>query len=147
MRLYRLPDAGGIDGLRPQAAPDPKPARNQVLVRMRAASLNYRDLNVIRGRYGRGGVAPGTIPLSDGAGEVVEVGPDVTRFGPGDRVAGTFFQAWIAGAIREEYHQSAMGGAIDGVLGDYRVFEQDGLVPLPAHLSFEEAGESHLEIP
>lgn len=138
MALYRFPRTGGIDDLTPGEAEIPKPARGQVLVRMRAASLNFRDLAVATGRYGRGAPRPDLVPLSDGAGEVVEVGPDVTRVKPGDRVAGIFMQSWLGGEIAADDHASALGGAIDGVLAEYHLFEQDGLVHLPAHLSLEE---------
>ncbi|MFT8243162.1 zinc-dependent alcohol dehydrogenase family protein [Roseomonas sp. BN140053] len=138
MRLYRLPKSGAIEDLTLAEVEQPRPARGQVLVRMRAASLNYRDLMVVTGRYGGGGVKPGLVPLSDGAGEVVEVGADVSRVAVGDRVAGTFMQNWIAGGVAEEHNGTALGGAVDGVLAEYVLFEQDGLVRLPEHLSFEE---------
>src|SRR5262249_9562143 len=83
-------------------------------------------------------VKPNVIPLSDGAGEVIEVGPGVTRVKPGDRVAGCFFQRWIAGAMAPDTHLSALGGSIDGMLADYAVLEGHGVVKLPAHLSLEE---------
>src|SRR5262245_31455685 len=116
MRLYRLPKAEGIDRLVIDEAEVPRPQRRQVLVRMRAASLNYRDLVVATGRYGTRGVRPELVPLSDGAGEVVEIGPDVTRVQVGDRVAGIFHQAWIGGEINDAIRGSAMGGELDGVL-------------------------------
>lgn len=105
---------------------------------MRAASLNYRDLLVATGRYGKTEVRPGLVPLSDGAGEVAAVGPDVTRVKEGDRVAGIFMQGWIAGPPDESYRATALGGSIDGVLAEYVLFEEEGLVHLPEHLSFEE---------
>lgn len=138
MQVYRLPKAEGIDSLVLQEAEVPRPARGQVLVRMRAASLNYRDLMVAKGTYARGRVPPNLIPLSDGAGEVVEVGPDVTRVRVGEQVAGIFMQSWIAGEATDADAASALGGGIDGVLAEYVLFEQYGLVQLPPHLSFEE---------
>lgn len=139
MRLYRFPKPAGIESLVLQEAEIPRPGRGQVLVRMRAASLNYRDLMVASGRYARGAAPGNLIPLSDGAGEVVETGADVARFAAGARVAGLFMQSWLGGAIAPEYAASAMGGAIDGVLSEYRVFDENGLVEIPDHLSFEEA--------
>jgi len=136
MRLYRLPRFGGLDDLTLVEAATPRPARGQVLVRLRAASLNYRDLMVARGGYGS---PPGLVPLSDGAGEVAEIGADVTRVRQGDRVAGIFMQSWLGGEIDEADGRTALGGTVDGVLAEYRLFEQDGLVALPEHLSFEEA--------
>ncbi|UPG71243.1 NAD(P)-dependent alcohol dehydrogenase [Roseomonas gilardii subsp. gilardii] len=138
MRLYTLPKTGAIEDLTLTEREVPRPGRRQVLVRMRAASLNYRDLLVATGRYGRAGVQPGLVPLSDGAGEVAAVGPDVTRVKEGDRVAGIFMQGWIAGPPDESYRATALGGSIDGVLAEYVLFEEEGLVHLPEHLSFEE---------
>ena len=138
MRAYQLSQAGAIENLTLTTLETPRPGRRQVLVRIRAASLNYRDLMVATGRYGKAGVRPGLVPLSDGAGEVAEIGPDVTRVKPGDRVAGIFMQGWIAGPPDESYRATALGGSIDGVLTEYVLFEEEGLVHLPEHLSFEE---------
>jgi len=138
MRVWTLPKAEGIDSLVLKESPTPRPAPGQVLVRMRAASLNYRDLMVVTGRYARGAPLPDLVPLSDGAGEVTETGPGVTRVKPGDRVAGIFMQTWLGGEIEPEYAGSSLGGAIHGVLAEHVVFSQDGLVRLPEHLSFEE---------
>src|SRR5690606_25797121 len=97
------------DGYRLELAEVPRPTAgpNEVLVRVRATSLNRRDLLMLGGRYGRGGVVPGGIPLSDGAGEVIEVGPGVTRFRVGDRVAGIFFERWLDARRTAEGLQSA----------------------------------------
>lgn len=139
MRLYRLPQARSLNDLTLAEAEVPKPGRGQVLVRMRAASLNYRDLMVATGRYARGGaLPPNLVPLSDGAGEVVETGPEVSRVKTGDRVAGIFMQTWLGGEQQAEFGRSALGGAVDGVLTEYRLFDENGLVHLPEHLSFEE---------
>lgn len=138
MKFYCFPKADGIDTLELREAPTPKPGRGQILVRMKAASLNYRDLNVAAGRAARGTLPPNLVPLSDGAGEVVEIGPDVTRVKPGDRVAGLFMQNWLGGEIEAFHADSSRGGAIDGVLAEYVVFDQDGVVTLPDHLSYEE---------
>lgn len=138
MRLYRLPQARSFDDLTLGEARVPEPGRGQVLVRMRAASLNYRDLVVATGRYSRGGTRADLVPLSDGAGEVVKVGADVRRVAEGDRVAGIFMQNWIDGPISAAYAASALGGSMDGVLAEYVLFEQHGLVHLPRALSFEE---------
>jgi NADPH:quinone reductase-like Zn-dependent oxidoreductase len=138
MKFYRFPKPDGIETLTLAERDVPRPARGQVLVRMRAASLNYRDLMVASGRYARGAAPENLVPLSDGAGEVVEIGPDVVRVKPGDRVAGIFMQSWIGGAITAADGASALGGAMDGVLAEYVLFDQSGLVHLPEHLSFEE---------
>jgi NADPH:quinone reductase-like Zn-dependent oxidoreductase len=138
MKFYHFPQAAGIDTLTLAEAEIPRPARGQVLVRMHAASLNYRDLMVASGVYARGSAPPNLVPLSDGAGEVVEIGADVTRVKTGDRVAGMFMQSWQGGEISPEDAPSSMGGAIDGVLSEYKLFDQHGLVHLPKHLSYEE---------
>jgi len=138
MRLYRLNRIGSIDDLTLAEADVPRPGRGQVLVRMRAASLNYRDLMVATGRYAQGSMPNGLVPVSDGAGEVIEVGPDVDRVKAGDRVAGIFMQTWLGGEMTPRDNGSALGGTVDGVLAEYRLFDQDGLVLVPSHLSFEE---------
>jgi NADPH:quinone reductase-like Zn-dependent oxidoreductase len=137
MRAYQLTKAGSIDGLVKAEKPDPKPGRHQVLVNVKACSLNYRDLAIAIGSY-RMPTKPNLVPLSDGAGEVVEAGPEVTRVKAGDRVAGCFFQRWVGGAPRPDTHTSALGGGIDGMLCDSIALEEDGVVKLPEHLSYEE---------
>ena len=137
MRAYRL-QAAGIDGLAEVELPMPKPGPRQVLVKVAACSLNYRDLAIALGTY-RMPTKHNLVPLSDGAGEVVEVGTGVTRVKAGDRVAGCFFQRWFGGPPAADTHASALGGGLDGMLTQYVVLEQDGVVALPAHLSFEEA--------
>src|SRR5215831_13686130 len=137
MRAYQLQQGTGIGGLVTTDLPRPKPGPLQVLVKVAACSLNYRDLAIALGSY-RMPVKPNLIPLSDGAGEVVEIGSGVTRVKVGDRVAGCFFQRWIGGPPAADTHSSALGGGIDGMLREYAVLEEDGIVKLPAHLSFEE---------
>lgn len=113
------------------------PGPGQVSVAMKAVSLNFRDLAVVTGRYPRRVSGP-TVIASDGCGEVLSVGAGVTELKPGDRVAGSFFQTWLTGPFVRDYGNSALGGAIDGVLTEQRVFDQTGLLPIPAHLSYEE---------
>jgi NADPH:quinone reductase-like Zn-dependent oxidoreductase len=138
MRAYQLPKGGaGIEALTQVERPDPKPAHRQVLVKVKACSLNFRDLAIARGSY-RMPVRDNIVPLSDGAGEVIEAGPGVTRFKAGDRVAGNFFQRWPGGEPGADAHLSALGGGIDGMLADNAVLEEDGVVKIPPHLSFEE---------
>ena len=137
MRAYRL-QAAGIDGLAEVELPMPKPGPRQVLVKVAACSLNFRDLAIALGTY-RMPTKPDLVPLSDGAGEVIEIGPGVTRVKAGDRVAGCFFQRWFGGPPAADTHVSALGGGLDGMLAQYVVLEQDGVVALPAHLTFEEA--------
>ena len=104
----------GIDNLVLADRSDPQPGSREVLVRLKAASLNYRDLTLVQGVYNPKLKRP-LVPLSDGVGIVERTGPNVTRFKPGDRVAGCFFQQWIDGPHTKEKGRSALGGAIDGV--------------------------------
>jgi NADPH:quinone reductase-like Zn-dependent oxidoreductase len=138
MKSWIIPSPKGIDSLTLAERPDPTPGPRQVLVRVRATSLNYRDLITVEGSSARAAPKPDLVPLSDGAGEVVAVGSGVTRIKAGDRVAGCFMQKWVGGAIDEVAQASAMGGAIDGMLTELAVLEEDGVVRLPDHLSFEE---------
>ncbi len=138
MKCYVIPSPKGIDSLTLVERRDPAPGPRQVLVRVRATSLNYRDLITVEGQYARAAPKPDLIPLSDGAGEVVAVGPGISRLKAGDRVAGCFMQRWVGGAIDEAAQASAMGGAIDGMLTQLAVLEEDGAVRLPDSLSFEE---------
>ncbi|MGB7037027.1 MAG: NAD(P)-dependent alcohol dehydrogenase [Xanthobacteraceae bacterium] len=138
MRAYQIPKGGaGIESVVQVERPEPKPGHRQVLVKVKACSLNFRDLGIVRGTY-RVPVRENVIPLSDGAGEVVAVGPDVVRVKPGDRVAGNFFQRWPGGEAMPDAHASALGGGIDGMLAEYAVLEEDGVVKIPSHLSLEE---------
>jgi NADPH:quinone reductase-like Zn-dependent oxidoreductase len=137
MRAYQLAQAAGIDALVKVDLPVPKPGPRQILVKVAACSLNFRDLAIVLGTY-RMPTKPNLVPLSDGAGEVVEIGSEVTRIKVGDRVAGCFFQRWIAGPPNADTHTNALGGSIDGMLREYVVLDEDGAVKLPTHLSFEE---------
>ena len=138
MRAYQIPKGGaGIELVVEVERPNPKPGHRQVLVKVKACSLNFRDLGIVRGTY-RVPVCENVIPLSDGAGEVVAIGPGVLRVKVGDRVAGNFFQRWPGGESSAEVHGSALGGGIDGMLADYALLEEDGVVKVPPHLSFEE---------
>lgn len=135
---YHLPRFTGVDALRLDRRDVPGPGPREVLVRMRAWSLNYRDLLIASGRYGRG-LKPDVVPLSDGAGEVVETGSEVTRWAPGDRVAGVFMPGWIAGPPSATHVAGALGGSADGLLAQYVVLDQEAVVAVPAHLDFAEA--------
>lgn len=120
-----------------EQAPIPKPAGHEVLVRVRAASLNRRDVYVLKGQYPMP-PRPALTPLSDGAGEVVAAGAGVTRFKPGDRVAAGFFQRWLDGRPDAEIASSALGGQLDGMLSEYVCLSEQGLVRAPEGYSYEE---------
>jgi len=141
MKAYEIHNKPGLDALTLAERPNPNPGPGQALLKMRAASLNYRDLLVAKGRYGSEGqtLAP-IIPLSDGVGEVVSLGAGVSRVKAGDRVAGAFMPGWIAGEFTQEKAASALGaGSVDGVLAQYVVLPEEALVPVPEHLTDEEA--------
>jgi NADPH:quinone reductase-like Zn-dependent oxidoreductase len=129
----------GLDHLTIVERPEPRPGAGEVLVRLRAASLNYRDLIAIDGGYGSQQKRSDLVPLSDGAGEIVEVGAGVTRWRVGDRVVGCFFVRWESGPPNEQRLAATLGGSIDGVACEYRVFGENAILPIPAHLEFIQA--------
>jgi NADPH:quinone reductase-like Zn-dependent oxidoreductase len=118
-------------------APVRAPGAHEVLIRVRAVSLNRRDVLLMKGQYP---IAPreSLVPLSDGAGEIAAIGPGVTRFHVGDRVAAIFFQHWLRGRQPADVATSALGGDIDGMLTQYATLSEEGVVALPKNLSFEE---------
>jgi len=138
MQVCAIQDAFGIDALKFSERPSPPLGHGQVRVRVKAVSLNYRDLMTVKHGGARGIRLP-LIPCSDGAGEVMEVGPGVTRVQPGARVAGIFLQSWLAGEMTAAHGHSALGGAIDGMLAEQVVLHEDGLVHVPEHMSYEDA--------
>jgi NADPH:quinone reductase-like Zn-dependent oxidoreductase len=139
MRQYQFESGPSGYTLALKTLPRPEAGPNEVLVRVRAVSLNRRDVSMLNNQYGPGGSAAGGVPLSDGAGEVVAVGPGVTRFAVGDRVAGIFFTDWIDGPRDERTAASARGGARGGMLSEYSVSHEQGLVAVPDYLTLEEA--------
>ena len=139
MKAYEVQEFG-IEKLSFVGRPIPEPASGEVLVRFHAASLNYRDLMVVSGTYKPKMKLP-AVPLSDGAGEVVAVGDDVTKWKPGDRVMPIFAQRWFDGDSSEEKRRTSLGAGAqwDGVLREYGTFTEESVVQIPEHLSFEEA--------
>ncbi len=137
MKVWQI-QSFGIDQLLLADVPRPRPGRGEVLVKVHAVSLNYRDLLMVRGHYNPKMPLP-RIPCSDGAGEVVEVGEEVNDVAVGQRVAGIFMQRWLDGAPTAETSRFALGGDVDGMLAEYVVLQQSGVVSIPKHLSFAEA--------
>ena len=134
MKAYQLTVGGGIEGIVQVERPDPTPGPGEVLIRVRATSLNYRDLLLARRAQ------QAIIPLSDGAGEVLALGEGVTEVATGDRVAGCFFPNWRDGEVKPEYVTAALGGgAVDGMLAEQVVLPVEAVVPLPAYMTYEEA--------
>jgi NADPH:quinone reductase-like Zn-dependent oxidoreductase len=138
MRVFEMRETFGIDNLAIAERQQPLPGHGQAVVRVRAVSLNYRDLLVVKGLYNPKLPLP-LVPLSDGAGDVIAVGDGVSRVKTGDRVAGIFMQTWLAGGQTETNAKSALGGGMQGMLAEYVVLDEDGLVHVPVHLSYEEA--------
>jgi len=138
MRAFEVRESFGIDSLAPIELPLPSPGEDEIVLKVRAVSLNYRDLLVVKGLYNPRISLP-FVPLSDAAGEVVAVGERVRRVKVGDRVAGIFMQEWLAGELTESKGKSSLGGGAKGVLAEYVVLHEDGVVKFPDHLSFEEA--------
>lgn len=135
-RIWRLEPEAAAYRLERGTRETPSPAAGEVLIRMRAVSLNYRDLVNWRNLAGRN--VAGRIPTSDGAGEIVALGPGVSGWNVGDRVAGCFFATWTAGRFDMRHHRHDHGGTIDGMLADHVVLSSDAVVRLPAHYSFAE---------
>ncbi len=138
MEAYHIDRFGSIDGIVLRSTEDLRPGRREVLMRVRASALNYRDLMVLKGT-GRGPSRLGVIPLSDGAGEVAAIGDGVSRAKLGDRIAGTFHPRWFGGPINADALTDRLGANLDGMLAPFAVVNEEALVHIPRHLSFEEA--------
>jgi NADPH:quinone reductase-like Zn-dependent oxidoreductase len=139
MKAFEIRGNFGVDSLGLVERPVPSPGPGQVVLKMKAFSINYRDLLVVDG-VGRWKPLPGRVPLSDGVGIVATTGSCVSRVKVGDRVAPIFYPKWIEGRVAAEKMQSALGGATaDGVLAEYTLFDEASVVHVPAHLSDEEA--------
>jgi NADPH:quinone reductase-like Zn-dependent oxidoreductase len=139
MRVVEIRDKFGVDSLKLMQRPDPVPGPTQVVLKMKAFSVNYRDRLVVDG-VGRWKPPFGRVPLSDGVGSVTATGNCVSRVKVGDRVAPIFYPKWLEGGATAEKMTGALGGAAtDGVLAEYTLFEESSLVQVPAHLTDEEA--------
>ncbi len=137
MKAYEIQEFG-IENLALVEREKPSPTETEVLVKFHAVSLNYRDLMMVKGWYDPKLKTP-LVPLSDGAGEVVEVGENVTRWKVGDRVMPIFMQGWIDGNVDFTKAKTALGGDLDGCLREFGAFDENGLVKIPGHLTYREA--------
>jgi NADPH:quinone reductase-like Zn-dependent oxidoreductase len=137
MKAYEIQQFS-IENLALVERDEPTPQANEVLVKFHAASLNYRDLMMVKGAYNPKLKMP-LVPLSDGAGSVVAVGENVTKWKSGDRVCPIFMQGWIDGEIDFKKARTALGGDSDGCLREFGAFDENALVRIPDHLSYEEA--------
>jgi len=138
MKAYQVQTVDGFQDIKKIETDIPEPAADEVLVKMKACSLNYRDLLIPLGGYPRNETRP-VIPLSDGSGEIMAVGSSVKNLKKGDRVMGNFFQDWVKDPVNEQGLCSALGGGIDGTLAEYFLLKSHAAVKIPDSLSFEEA--------
>ncbi len=137
MKAFELQGFSGLDDVKFVERDKPEAGPGQIVIRMKAASLNYRDLITVGGGYGSTVRTP-LVPLSDGCGEVVEVGEGVLRVAVGDRVAPLFFQSWLSGGPAIEGLMSSLGGGLDGVAQEYMLLDQNGVTKVPDYLSDEQ---------
>lgn len=138
MKAWQIVSDGGIDALHLADVETPEPGPGQVRVKIAASSINFRDLMTIKDPVARNLPYP-RVPNSDGAGTVTALGAGVTGLKVGDRVASCFFQDWPAGPCSVGVMNSALGGALDGVLAEEVVLKAGGVIPVPEHLSLEQA--------
>ncbi|MCE9500946.1 MAG: NAD(P)-dependent alcohol dehydrogenase [Leptospira sp.] len=138
MKVFEIQNQFGIENLKLAERPQPKAGAGEVLVKIKAVSLNYRDYLTIIGQYNPRYKLP-LIPGSDGAGEIVEIGTGVSNFKVGDRVIGVFAPKWKSGIPDFDQLRTTLGGPLDGTMTEYRIFSEDGVVLMPDHLSYEEA--------
>ncbi|WP_083684872.1 alcohol dehydrogenase catalytic domain-containing protein [Massilia putida] len=134
MRAFVIGEQSGLDTWRLVERPDPRPAHGQVLIKIHAVSLNFRDVLLASKSYGFPVSSPDVIAASDGAGEIVAVGDGVSRWKVGDRVAGIFVQSWFGGRQPDDAFQHMLSGARDGMLAELVVLDQEGIVAIPEHM-------------
>lgn len=138
MKAIVIDGGFGLENLQYADRPDPEPGPGQVLLRMKAASLNFRDLLMVQGMYNPRQPLP-LVPCSDGVGEVIGLGDGVSRLAAGDRVCPIFAQGWLAGTPRQELIRSTLGGPLDGTLAERMVVSAESVVKVPDYLTDEEA--------
>lgn len=135
MKVMEIRDDWGLEHIKPGTRPDRAPGPGDVLVKMAAASLNYRDFVMARRGYGKHSGELPLIPLSDGAGVVAELGAGVTRVKKGDLVCPIFAQSWISGPMKEDHRAGMLGGPLDGVMQETMVLSEQGVVRAPSHFT------------
>lgn len=138
MKAIEIQGAAAFDNLRVVERPMPQPQRQEILIRVLATALNHRDVEIARGTYHTSFPLP-LVPVSDGVGEVVAIGADVTRFKVGDRVCSTFWQRWVGGAFDMAEPSYQLGGPLDGLLTEYAALDEQAAVLAPMNLSDVEA--------
>jgi NADPH:quinone reductase-like Zn-dependent oxidoreductase len=139
MKVMQIEDSWSPDNIRLAERPTPDLGPGEVLLRMEAASLNYRDYVMARGGYGRRGGALPLVPCSDGAGRVAAVGTGVSRVAVGDLVCPIWSQTWLGGPFREPHWAGTLGGPRDGVMQEQMVLSQEGVVRAPRHMDAVQA--------
>ena len=139
MKVMEMRDDWGLEHIKPGTRPERDPGPGEVLIKMAAASVNFRDFVMTRRGYGSHGGQLPLIPLSDGAGTVAKTGPGVTRVAVGDLVCPTFPQTWFSGPMKEEHRTGMLGRPLDGVLQEYMLLSQQGIVRAPKGWSALEA--------
>jgi len=139
MKVIEIGEDWDFSALRQVERPKPEPGPGEIVLRMKAASINYRDFLMVRRGYGRHSGTLPLVPLSDGVGEVVEVGQGVEQWSVGDRVCPCFNQQWKNGPFRDEYWSSLLGGPLDGVMQEYMLLPASGVVKAPGHMTDAEA--------
>src|SRR5262249_46162466 len=138
MKVYEIQGGFGFEALRLAERPTPTPGPGEVLLKLKAVSLNYRDLLVVKGLYNPKMPLP-RIPVSDGVGAVAATGAGVSRVRTGQRVAGLFMPGWLEGELTDAKGRTALGGSVDGLLCEYAVLSEQSVVSVPEHLTDEEA--------
>ncbi len=138
MHVYRFDDHSGLDGLRLHDEPVPSPQRGELLLRIIAVSLNYRDIAIPLGRYVRD-TRPGLVPCSDAAAEVVEIGEGIDDYRPGDRVVSAFHPRWFGGPMPPTANSDSYGSGQDGWLTEYKVVSREAVVRVPPEIPDEHA--------
>lgn len=138
MRAYEVGTQKGLDSLRLSNRPDPVAGPTQAIVKVGATALNHRDLMIMNARY-MGAKPEDRIPVSDGAGEVISVGPEVTNVAPGDRVIACHFAGWVNGPWDPAYFMPDLGNTADGLLAEQVILPAQCLVKIPDRMSFQDA--------